>query len=238
MPSKKNVKKSAKPRVRQGKTPKGADKVFKSVNAYGVNPEPFPRVLFTRVKYSDAQKMTMVNLDQAKAITYRMTSIWDPEYAAGGSTVSAHSVLKLMYDRYQVQACKITISFNDPNSNSCRVGYRIRIGGRLPTASLALETISSQPLTYIAGLNTGGPGTKTFNAYIYPWTLHGISKLEYMANSSVYTSGMSASPANADLALLDVFISDRNSAVASIEVLTKIVYYVKFYDRLELQMSY
>ena len=83
------------------KRPIGSE--FKSINAYGVKPEPFPRVLLTQCKYSGEGQINLVGgLGIATAVTFRMNSIYDPYYALGGQTVAGHAALSAIYSSYLV----------------------------------------------------------------------------------------------------------------------------------------
>ena len=117
----------------------------------------------------------------------------------------------------------------------------MRVAASSPTAGQTLAQLIEQPMTYISGLNNTGSQTKTFTAFVRPWQMLGISRLEYMANTSLYSSVISGSPPGiaTDGCVMDVFSvnEDPLSLASKVDVSVKIVYYVQLYDRLTLVSS-
>lgn len=211
---------------------------FKSVDAYGIKPDPFPRCLLTKCRYAIAgAQLNQTISDISVGNTYRLNSIYDPLYAAGGQTCVGHAQLASIYGKYWVMGAKVTVSFNNPEFDGLRVGCRLRIEAGTTAIGTQLYLIAQRPNTYVQGLNDSGSQRKTFNYYVKPWTLMGCSKLEYLANSSLYSSYISANPSVADSCLLDVFAVDPTKNVNSVDYSIKIEYYTKLYSRHPLVQS-
>lgn len=208
-------------------------RTFKSMDPYGVKPEPFPRVLLTRCKYSAAGvRITPLGVDVTAGNTYRLNSIWDPLFAVGGRTVTGHAQLASIYGKYWVMGAKVSVSFNNPKDDGIRVGCRLRIEGGTTSLAQNLSTVSEQPMCYLQGLNDSGSQRKTFNFYVKPWTLCAVSKLEYLANSERYSSVINGNPLGAvNSCVMDVFAVDPNSATNTVDYNIKIEYFTKFYSR-------
>lgn len=213
---------------------------FKSGKTYSVKPEPFPRVLKTRMKYAFAWNQTF-SVGVSGARTFRLNSIHDPDWTGTGTTVAGHTQMAALYKRYLVTGAKIYISFSNPSEDGCRAGYRLRIDDDDPVASESLSEVMSKPLTYVSGINNTGSQKKNFIAFVRPWSLLGISKSEYMNNTVNYGSIMSSSPSpfgSAIGASMDVFALNPDTLVSgNIDVAIRIVYYVTLYDRKSLTMS-
>lgn len=207
---------------------------FKADKNYGIKPEPFPRVLFTRLKYGQSNKFNVPVLGVAVANSYRMNSIWDPDFTGVGLTVAGWSQMSALYDRYMVMGAKVIVSFNDPSADGIRVGCSLRQASNGPTSGLTIEQLTYYNNTYISGLNNTGKQTKNFSFYIKPWSLIGIDKLEYMANSSLYSSTMASFPSAP--CYIDVFAVNEDPTAAAKTVLytIKIIYYTKCYQRKQL----
>lgn len=226
------------------RTPYIADKKMSKANkaltvaSYGVKAEPFPRVLYTRCKYATRLTLTQsIGADVAASNTFRLNSIYDPDFTGSGRTVAGHANLANIYDQYWVMGAKVKVMFNDATVDGCRVGCRLRINGNNATSGENVRALMESPLTYMSGLNDTGSQKKTFSFYVRPWSLVGCSKLEYMANSSTYSSAIASNPAASSTCLLDVFVVNPNQTAASTNVVVQIIYYTKLYSRKELQSS-
>lgn len=217
----------------KSQVPKGMDK-FKSVNAYGIKAEPFPRVLYTRCKFAHEQVINMTLADTAYANEYCINSITRPDFTGGsGRSVEGLSQFTALYDQYWVMGAKVKVSFQDPSADGMRVGCRILQNGRNTPNSENTQQLAETSLTYISGLNNTGSQKKNFSFYLKPWSLLGCSKLEYLANSSSYSSAIGASPATRANCLFDIFAIHPVSALTSVQCLVQIIYYVKFYSRID-----
>lgn len=206
---------------------------FKGINSYGVKPEPFPRVLLTQAKYSaEGQMAVSSGLPFANAITFRANSIWDPYYATSpGQTVCGHAQLASIYSSYLVLGAKVILSFTDPqNTDDIRCGYRLRIGGGGGASTSTFQSLTETPMTYMSGIANTGSQKKSFHFYVRPWQLHGVSKLEYLANSSLFTSGISANPP-ADNCLFDIIAISPRGETGNVRYTITIKYYIKLFNR-------
>lgn len=212
-------------------------KNFRQVASYRIKPEPFPRVLLSRAKFAARFQLSQTTADLSVGTQFRLNSIWDPDKTGTGNTVVGHSALTAIYGRYWVMGARVRISFNDPSVDGCRVGYRLLIDGNTTASSSTVQGLAEQPLTYMNGLNDTGSQKKVFNCYVKPWTLMGISKLEYLANSSTYSSGMTANPSAADNCLMEVFLVNAKTASSNVQCVVQITYDVKFYNRKTLTSS-
>lgn len=211
---------------------------FKQINKYNVKPEPYPRVLYTRAKFSDRQQLTPGAGTGANSRVYRMNTIYDPYFSAGGQTVVGHANFANQYQAFLVTGAKVRVSFNNPTVDGTRIGVRLRINGNSPTSGRLIQELTEQPLTYMQGLNNSGKQEKTFNFFIRPWTLMGLSKLEYMANTTRYASfNMNSNPINVnDSAVIDVFAVNDDLA-ATVNYTITVVYYVQLFNRRQLFSS-
>lgn len=218
--------------------PKGREFRFKGINnnESRVKPEPFPRVLQTRTKFGENAELTTSTQDVSAGFTYRIASIWDPNFSGTGKTVCGHAQLAAIYGRYLVTGTKVRVDFNNPVLDGMRVGVRLRINTGQTAIVRNMTQLVEQPMTYMSGLNDSGSQKKHFEFFIRPWTLMGLSKLEYMANTSKYSSLISANPAE-DNAFIDVFMIDPTNVANTVRYVIKMIHYVQLYDRKYLASS-
>lgn len=212
---------------------------FQAVDSYGIKPNPFPRALLTQCKYTHINiPLTTSVQDLSVGNTYRLNSIWDPFFPVGGTTVAGHTQLASLYGKYWVMGAKVTVSFNNPQTDGMTCGCRLRIEAGTTAIGQTSALIGSQPNTYLQGIQDSGNQRRQFNFYVKPWTLMGLSKLEYLSNSERYSSVISGNPVGAaNSCLMDVFCIDSTQTSNIIRYSVNITYYVKLYSRLPLLQS-
>lgn len=222
---------------KRGPDSKKSKPIFASINrAPLVKAQPFPRVLRTQVKYAGTKDLTNSIFFTATSNVYRLNSIHDPDQTGGGKTVAGHAALAGIYGRYLVTNAKVSLRFYDPSADGVKVGCRLRLRANGATSGQTTGDIVNQPMTYFSGLADSGRQVKTFELNVKPWFLMGLSKLEYMANTSKYSSAIAASPGD-DYCWMDVFAIDANGVATTVNYTIKIVYTVELYDRLYLAAS-
>lgn len=208
---------------------------FKQINQYKIKPNPFPRVLYTRMKYGVEGKLSLAADNLADGIAFSANSIWKCMVPIPSRSTVGWGVFDGVYNRYLVTGCKVYVSFSNPAADGLRVGYRLRQGTQNITNGNTPQDIAEKPMTYVSGLNDTGSQKKSFSFFIRPWSLIGISKLEYMANTTKYASVMANVPT--DQAYFDIFAIDPEGIANSVRYLVRIVYYTQFYDPKGLQSS-
>jgi len=239
--TKRNRKSFVRKHPKEGKEDKWAnnhnrDYRFKGINTERVKPEPFPRVLYTRTKYAEQGFLTVATPGLSVGNTFRVNSIHDPNFTGGvgSTTVVGFTQLAAIYERYIVIGCKIMVSFNNPTRDDTRVGVRLRIRAGGSAINESIRGLQEQPMTYMSGINDSGSQRKSFSLFVRPWSLIGVSKLEYMANTSKYSSPMNGSPI--DVAFMDIFCANPTEGT-TVSYVVKMIHYVQLYDRIYLAAS-
>lgn len=220
-------------RRQYGKT--GQKSTFRSIRPYGIKPDPFPRVLHTRVKYVDSFDVDGSPIQAGytgSEKVYSLNSIYDPQFATGGTTVVGWSTFDAIYERYLVMGTKIEVTFSDPNQDGCVVYASLNQEALIQ--SKTDKQCMEQSLVYSSELNNTGSQKKTFNFYVKPWSMLGLSKLEWKANKSTHTSLMAASPADPIYLRLAMQGPLTGGTTPSIKCHIKIIYFTEFYHRKQL----
>ena len=190
----------------------------------------------TKCRFGQNNSLVRAAADIAEAQTYSMNTIYDPNRALGGRTVVGHSNLAAIYDQYWVMGAKVSVRFFDVPGDGWLVGCRLRINGNDGASLESALALVERPLTYLSGLSNTGNQQKTFKFYIKPWSLVGCSKLEYLANSSAYSSFISNNPSTVDNCVMDVFAVNPTST-GTVQYEIRIDYYTKLYGRKGLYSS-
>lgn len=206
---------------------------FRQGPMYKVKPEPFPRELITRCKYVDRQTFTISSTaDYASALSYCANNIYQPLYSTGNTTVTGYSTLKAIYNNYVVMGAKVQITFYDPSVDGISVGVRLRHGDENPCVSSTLRQLMAQPMTYTSEINDSGSQKKSFNLYIRPWSLVGMSKLEYLANRSGIGGNFSNDTGPSLPVYFDTFaVNPTLASQSTVKYVLKIMYYIRCFNR-------
>lgn len=204
--------------------------------SFSVKPLPFPRTLITKLKYTKVGSQTTNTIQTATALQYRMNSIWDPDISVGvgSETAVGQPLMATIYDNYLVLDTFYKITFSNPNNDDVYVGSKLLTNGTGGTNGFTRLQIEKQPNTQLVSLVDSGIQERVLSFHVKPWKLMGLSKLEYMANSSKYACAIGASP-SPDLLCIgeQMFISQGGTAV-NVQYKVEIWYTCKFYNRKEL----
>ena len=217
-------------------TKKGANKrsvvpyKFGRTNSSGVRNYALPAKLQTTFNYGIYDSITLSLAGVSSSRTYRLNSIYDPSFAAGGRTVVGWDPMKDIYGRYLVVGAKVTLTFNSTNSDATWVGYRIRNNDQNSANGNSMQDIVEKPMTTYKPMNTTGQQAVTFKFSVKPWWLVGSSYQQYVSEEN-FSSTMSNSPANQ--CFFDVFCNN-DSATASVTYSLQIEYDTMLYRRIGL----
>lgn len=215
------------------RNPNKRDYRFKQINPYGIKPEPMAQKLMTRMKFFDeGQLQTAGGSTVAVGNTYRMNTIWKcKDTTTVTKTAVGWNQMSNMYKSYLVTGCKIIVNFNNPDGDGCRCGVKLLTRNADSAVGDNWESIGEQPLVYSKGLNDSGSQTTVFKFFCRPYSYMGISKMEYMSNSSIYCSAMNDYPVN-DAAKFQIFWVDPAGGISrKVRYNVRIIYYVTLYER-------
>lgn len=207
---------------------------FRSVRPYGIKPDPFPQRLHTRCKYVHSTTLYSDNTVarvSGNEHAFRLSSIYDPDYTTAlGRTVVGHANFANLYKKYIVKGVKIEVNFSNPEVDGmvafCSLNQTSSLGGQND------RTNYENSLVYSSDVNNTGSQVKRFNFYVKPWSMLGLSKLEWQANKADHSSAISASPSQ------DIFFRISTSAAVTpgkaIHCSLRLIYYVEFFERAQL----
>lgn len=206
---------------------------FRAVRPYGVKPDPFPTRLHTRCKYIFSGILYSDNLAPRHAGTeqvFRLNSIYDPNLTGGGTTVVGYTTFASIYSSYIVKGAKVEVNFSNPELDGMVAFCSLNQTSALTANSDKANLCNS--LVYSSDVNNTGSQVRRFNFYVKPWSLLGLSKLEWKANKSDHSASITTNPAK-DI-LFRVATSSPTTPGKAIHVTLRIIYYVEFFNRKQL----
>jgi len=123
----------------------------------------FPDALTTNLVYSDSIILTPSVGTPLPRFTYRLTSLFDPQFSLGGAQPTYFDQLAAVYERYVVNGAKITVVFSRSSTTSTNIGpyiCGISCADNDSLPGLAASAQMSQPNTTFEVVSQDG-GNKT-----------------------------------------------------------------------------
>lgn len=154
--------------------------------------------------------------------TYRSGNMFDPRAELGGAQPMQYDLLSLVYLRYRVISCEVTVTFSNPSLDGMWVGVRVRPDSNpVATTGQPLDYVQEMDNTMIAPLNNTGSQTKAFKFNFRNRDILGMTEAQH---SDVVYTGLFASGAGAG-ALIEPFASHTVSGEnATVRYNVRIVY--------------
>ncbi len=196
-------------------------------------PLTFPDLYMCKLCYSTQITQTGSTISTN---TFRVGSIFDPDFTGTGGQPTGHDQLALLYERYQVNGLRYDITVvnvSDTVQARCMLW-----AGDDDTAWGNLETASTNAnASEILMLQTadGGHNIVRFKGFLHPRKLLGVNKTQYRYEPQ-YSSGFGNNPA---VPCFIQILSEELVAGASIDITmqVRLTYYVTCYRRVELSSS-
>lgn len=206
---------------------------YKSIVYRGIG---IPSTYFTKLKYTVQYNAGSVGSPFIEYL-FRMNSVFDPEFALGGGQPMYYDQITAMYRSYCVFGSGINLTFTQKTNTTeaafikCGV-YPIETSN---SASGVSEAIERDNCVYAQlGPNTGDQGIVNMNAFAKPYAVLGRGKFE--KEDDTMCALVSSNPVQQ--CLWHVFLG-TNDGLTSVNAYIEITltYYVKFFDRIDVERS-
>lgn len=164
--------------------------------------------------------------------SYRLNSVYDPDYTGVGHVPNAYSQFQARYNKYRVDSVDVTIVFTTPGATNdiwCCATFAPNTSSALTGATIfnGLETPGSwKGLLSSAGERRCVLGKRRF----YPHEIIGVSRAKYEADDT-FAAGTSGNPAQTCLVTFAGCAADSTGGI-SFTVHVFLEYNVWFYDRI------
>lgn len=161
--------------------------------------------------------------------TYRMNSLYDPEFTVGGGQPFAYDQLCMFFLRYQVYACKVYVTFYNPLHDGMNVGVRLRVNSNEQTTQgMSLTQLGVERRTILRQINNTGSQRTTISFYIKTRDIFGVNATQYQ--DLTYSSVVTQNPPSL-VPLLEPFaLATVAGETSAVRYSAKIIYYAKFWE--------
>lgn len=200
--------------------------------------DPFPSRKRHVLTYSQTQQFTTTGGNTfGTEQVFNLNNLYDPDFSGTGHQPYGFDQITPLYLRYKVDAAKVSLTFTDPSADGIVVGALAQppqVGTTLQ--GMSIDRAAETPLCAVKRINNSGKQVVTISAYLPIHKLCGLSKLQFAADTDLYTSGVGTGPALIP-ALRVAVASIRNNLTDTIFCTAKIRYYATFFERTNLAQS-
>lgn len=193
----------------------------------------FPQRLNTALPYVDELTLTTsagVNT-YGNEYSYRLNSLYDPYFSAGGHQPYGFDQLTTIYNRYLVSRVDLELTFSDPTVDGLMPGVMLKnyldattlVGNNIPT-------VSEFPTAWTKAVSNTGSQKIVFRKSVDLAAMMGLTKAQYESGwpslAAVVTADPSISP------YMTVAVADpRSGGASTITCNLRIVFHAQFWER-------
>jgi hypothetical protein len=172
--------------------------------------------------FTSIGSLTANGLGTAVTTIYRVNSLYDPVYAAGGGQPLQFALVRGVYAQYRVLSACVQLRFFDPDADGLCVGFRVRPDtDSIATAGASLDYLSEMLWTKTKSIANTGEQCAEFSADIPMHTVFGIPSVQ-LRTDDTFGAAYNANPVRA--ALLDVFAVDPATGTGNVKFQISISY--------------
>jgi len=203
-----------------------------------VGPNPFPRRFRVRLKYSETPTVsTAGSVNTAASYTWRLSSLYDPNFSAGGHQPYQFDQLSSLYSYYKVYKCAYAVRISSTTGSHgpayCGINIRSDLDTNDAVSGKDLDTIRERANTWTQILAAGGSRTDTgnFRGLVDNCTYFCNTRAEFNTDVSIYFGATNANPSRN--IYLEAFVVDPTAGTAISTVMSvELVYYAEMWGYL------
>ncbi len=164
--------------------------------------------------------------------SYRLNSLFDPYFSAGGHQPYGFDQMCTFYNRYMVDKVDIEVTFSDPTADGLVVGCYYK--NYNDTYQLQTSTISQadeRPTNWVKNLNDSGTQVATFRKSLSLPALMGLTQTQYESGWPSLSALISADPAITPYFSIAVADARSSSSTQTVRCKIRLVYHGIFWER-------
>lgn len=191
--------------------------------------QPVADKLITKLRYSEGVTFTLSLADVIYPYTFQ-SSIYDPDLTATGHQPLWRDTYATMYNRYRVNgiAYRITIK----NSNASALTMFMVQHSSTTTTDTSINTCLERNISRKIYLDAKEGRANFIKGYLSVGKVYGMTRSQFQADDG-FDALIGANPTK--LAYLHLMTASRATAILQAQI--ELVYYVEFYDRINIAGS-
>lgn len=200
---------------------------------------PFPTRKIVQMVYGSNFSLTTGSVDLFGAErSFRLNSIYDPDFTTTGHQPYGHDTYATMYARYLVKRCRVQATIFDPSADGIVTGVLFRNGdnGTNILQGNSINAIMEQPAAIVRHVMASGSQARQLDVDVPIHLALGLTQQEYTGNW-VQTGAIFGANPNVN-AYFTIAAADSDAATAkTIKVSLRLTFDVELHARLSLPQS-
>ena len=186
----------------------------------GIAAQPFPQRRIIENQFIDVIGLpatTLAGICSAEE-NYRLNSLFDPRFSAGGNATTWQTTFANVYRRYLVTHVTVDVTLLNTNNSNFPATFGVTVQNSEEGFTLAgksIGVIGQHPsIATVDVPGQAGGGTARFRKTIKLWELEGLTYQQWMCNFLAYGATMGANPSRQLLMRMGVFDKQGNNGTA------------------------
>lgn len=188
----------------------------------------------TTLVYADQFTLTSANSTNLFGAerSFRLSDLYDPDFTSTGHQPYGFDQIKAFYSNFIVKSCDVEVTFSDPSTDGLYVGVMGK--SYYDSSTLVGSSISNQiekQVSWVKALNNTGSQVVRFNHHYDMAALNGLTKTQYLSDTSQFGARVSATPAS--VGYLSLAVADpASSSGQTVKVTIKMAFNTQFFGRM------
>ncbi len=193
----------------------------------------FPQRLNTRLEYVDELTLTTQSTlaTFGAEYAYRLNSLYDPYFPAGGHQPYGFDQLNTIYARYLVHKCIVEVTFSDPSSDGLVVGAfakNLNDANTLVNASIAAAM--ERPTVWCKPVNNTGSQVVVFRKEYNLAQMFGLTQQQYEGGWPSTSALVSADPVQTAYFMVAA-ANSRGGSSQTVTARVRLIFNCSFWER-------
>lgn len=193
----------------------------------------FPEKLNTVLDYVTNVSLSTTNSAPTfgTETSFRLNSLFDPEFAVGGHQPYGYDQITPFYSRYMVHAVDVEFTFSDPSSDGLYASVYFK--NFYDTSTLqgsSISAASERPTNWVRPINNTGSQVVVFRKHVDLATMMGLSKSQFEGGWFALSGLAGTDPAQTPYVSMAVADS-RSGTTQTVIVSAKFRFHCQFWGR-------
>lgn len=197
-------------------------------------PSVVPDRLFTKLKYSLSRTLDTSPASSNPQYVFRGNSLYDPEFAVGGSQPMGYDQWSAFYNNYRVHASAITVRMMSTADSDAGGFIKVTLFPSTTAAAGSYSGNSEQPYSKVNYLPNKGLNKIFLKNKMYAKKMLGLKSIAYDEDLA---AAIGADPVKEWYWILDAYSINEVANVLGVYMEVKITYYAEFFGRVQLARS-
>ncbi len=193
-----------------------------------------PESMYAKMTYCLQKTMASSATDAQLGVenVWQLNGCFDPDFTGGTHQPYGYDQASTLYGRYVVHGCRVSLEMQTPAAQTQCFAVAIQVQGSQQTFSLtgaAVSDLEEKEQSFVKRLASTGE-VQRWSKYFNLWDIEGVTREQYIAQLTQYSSISSANPTQVEY--LRIAVATMNGTTsANVYIGVKLEFDVQFFDR-------